>query len=129
MFQPQAGLAKSPRTGAGIGCAMLVRCSAATAQHACSALTHLGVHYARSGFRSFIRDYRTLFRVRARPTGALELGSSADGANEKLVAHRSGLAAGGQLVTAARHLRKDLQQLFPGTFRPSQVVVPLPFPS
>ncbi len=51
--------------------------------------THVFVNYARSVSRSFVRDCRLLFRGLTLPKPAVEVGSSAEAANEKSVTNRN----------------------------------------
>jgi hypothetical protein len=74
------------------GVAVFPRSSVASVQRARHAFSHPFVDYARSVSHSFIRDCRLMFRALTLSTPALEIGSSANGANEKSAIHRSVLA-------------------------------------
>jgi hypothetical protein len=63
--------------------------SAVVVQRAWHGFTHAFVNYARSVSRSFVRDCRLLFRGLALPMPAVEVGSSTEAANEKLVTNRN----------------------------------------
>ena len=72
--------------------AALGRNSSAAVQCAWHGFTGAFVNYPRSVSRSFVRDCRLLFRGLTLPMPAVEVGSSAEAANEKSVTNRNVLA-------------------------------------